>query len=572
MTNFEKKSKLRLLFLSFGFLFFFSALLFSYSTDSARSQDQDLAFDALQLRENLQGKITLRVESDGEAHYINPDDLSLHSLGRPADAFQIMRNQGLGISNQDIAKIQPSLDYLSGKDTDGDGLPDDFERAIGTDPYNQDTSGNGYSDWDELKHGYDPLKKEGRLLLDEEFSKSQAGKILLQVEQNGEAWYVNPENNKRYFLGRPADAFEIMRNLGLGISEEDFERLNKQEEDWFCGEYFLDERDGKKYSTVKIGSQCWLAENLNIGEKINSNENQGAECESIEKYCYDNNSEHCDIYGGIYQWEQAMCGSVEERAKGICPEGWHIPSDDDFNELEMTLGMDLSDPEKREAKTWRGKNEGSALAGNHNIWSDVPSTLFLADVELKLDERFGESGFDALPAGIFNHNRNFVSIEKGASWWTSSKDGEEAIYRSLRVDYTNIGRFSQDYSRGYSVRCVKDIDDSDVNRIEKINKENRDLRRLSQVRQTQTALEMYYVEHASYPESLEEILDYISFIPSNPTSAYGSPCSPDQEYDYTQKDNGDSYVLEFCLEIGPEESDFGFGMHCAGPDGIVSCD
>ncbi len=176
--------------------------------------------------DNLRGRIVLKVEDGGKAYYIDPENPRMIFLGRPADAFQVMRQEGLGISSQDLAKIPVSLDYLSGKDSDGDGLPDDLERALGTDPYNTDTSGNGYCDWTEIKHGYDPLKKEGRLPLDEDFSLRQAGRILLQVEDRGEAWYVNPDNNRRHFLGRPADAFELMRNLGLGISNQDFDRLS----------------------------------------------------------------------------------------------------------------------------------------------------------------------------------------------------------------------------------------------------------------------------------------------------------------------------------------------------------
>ncbi len=185
----------------------------------------DLSDEVRDMRLRLEGRILLQVEEDGQVYYITPDDLSLHFLGRPADAFEIMRGEGVGISNEDILKIPASLDYLRGEDSDGDGLPDDFERAFGTDPYNPDTDGDGYTDKEEIKHGYDPLGP-GKLPLDENFAQAQAGRILLQVERNGEAWYVNPENNHRYFLGRPADAFEIMRNLGLGISNQDFNKLD----------------------------------------------------------------------------------------------------------------------------------------------------------------------------------------------------------------------------------------------------------------------------------------------------------------------------------------------------------
>ena len=72
--------------------------------------------------------------------------------------------------------------------------------------------------------GYNP-SGSGNLNIDNDFSENQKGKILLQVEGNGEAWYVSPMDGRRYFLGRPSDAFEIMRSLGLGISNDDFDNL-----------------------------------------------------------------------------------------------------------------------------------------------------------------------------------------------------------------------------------------------------------------------------------------------------------------------------------------------------------
>lgn len=143
-------------------------------------------------------------------------------LGRPIDAWQILRDQGIGITN-----LNPiSLDNLSGDDADADGLPNSLEIAINTNPLNPDTDQDGFDDRTELLNGYNPNGSE-KIIFDNAFANSHKGKIFLQVESHGEAWYVNPANGKRYFLGRPADAFRIMSSLGLGISNTDFNNLQK---------------------------------------------------------------------------------------------------------------------------------------------------------------------------------------------------------------------------------------------------------------------------------------------------------------------------------------------------------
>ncbi len=115
---------------------------------------------------HLSGRILLQVEEHGEAWYLNPTDSKRYYLGRPEDAFLLMSSLGLGVSNQDLAQFRQSL-------------------------------------------------APSRL----------AGRILLQVEANGEAYYVNPLDLKLYFLGRPADAFALMRNFGLGISNANLAKI-----------------------------------------------------------------------------------------------------------------------------------------------------------------------------------------------------------------------------------------------------------------------------------------------------------------------------------------------------------
>ncbi len=179
---------------------------------------QFLLFSNISYAKQLKGRIVLTPEKQGEAWYISPKDQKRYYLGRPSDALEIMSQKGVGISNKNLYKIQPAVSYVNGQDSDGEGLADAFEEAVGTNINRQDTSGNGYNDKTEIKNGYNPLKKTGRFPNDQEFAKKQQGKILLQVEKNGEAWYVNPEDNLRYFLSRPKDAFQIMKNLSLGIT------------------------------------------------------------------------------------------------------------------------------------------------------------------------------------------------------------------------------------------------------------------------------------------------------------------------------------------------------------------
>lgn len=137
------------------------------------------------LYHQLKGKIILKVEENGEAYYVSPNKKAMHFLSRPLIAFYIMREQGIGITNENLEKIPVADNYCP-----------------------------NYSPNCDKPQKYNKF-----------FTDNQKGKIFLQVENNGEAWYVNPEDGKRYFLGRPADAFQVMRNLGLGISNSDFEKL-----------------------------------------------------------------------------------------------------------------------------------------------------------------------------------------------------------------------------------------------------------------------------------------------------------------------------------------------------------
>ncbi|MDP2990463.1 MAG: FISUMP domain-containing protein, partial [Kiritimatiellota bacterium] len=110
-----------------------------------------------------------------------------------------------------------------------------------------------------------------------------------------------------------------------------------------CGDSIQDS-DGNSYGTVAIGSQCWMTSNLNVGTKITSCTNgyvgvcttggdtvKNQTNNSVtEKYCYGDNTANCTTYGGLYQWNEAMSYSAVEGSRGICPSGWHIPTDAQF--------------------------------------------------------------------------------------------------------------------------------------------------------------------------------------------------------------------------------------------------
>jgi len=176
------------------------------------------------LAQNLSGRIVLQIESKGEAWYINPENLKRYYLGRPNDAFNVMHNLGIGITDNNLEKIAIGLQNYNGEDRDNDGLPDNLENSLGTNPLQTDSDNDGYDDFTEIYNNYNPTNNS-KLNIDNNFIRKNAGKIFLQVEKNGEAWYVDPITLKRYYLGRPDDAFNIMRELGLGISNDDILKI-----------------------------------------------------------------------------------------------------------------------------------------------------------------------------------------------------------------------------------------------------------------------------------------------------------------------------------------------------------
>jgi len=173
------------------------------------------------------GNIVIQTESKGEAWYINPQDKNKYYLGRPHQAFVIMRKLSIGVSNKNLENIPVGLikgQLIQDKDQDEDGLSDRMEKGLFTKLDQKDSDNDGFSDYQEIENGYSPLRT-GKINIDKKLISNLSGRILLQTENNGEAWYLNPIDSKRYYLGRPEEAFAIMQQLSLGITNLDLNQI-----------------------------------------------------------------------------------------------------------------------------------------------------------------------------------------------------------------------------------------------------------------------------------------------------------------------------------------------------------
>ncbi|MEM9549033.1 MAG: FISUMP domain-containing protein [Bacteroidota bacterium] len=213
--------------------------------------------------------------------------------------------------------------------------------------------------------------------------------------------------------------------------------------DWTCGDPL--DYLGQSYATVQIGNQCWMAENLNVGTMINGSTSQSDNA-IIEKYCYENDTINCETYGGLYQWNEMLQYITNESSQGICPEGWHLPSDSEIKSLEIQLGMSQAEADQA---SWRGEYVGSKLAGEDNLWIDGP---------LENNAYFGTSGFNVIPGGLRFIDGTFGTVNAIGIFWSSTENGDDnAWYRLIYRHRTSVARSATNLkNQGISVRCVQD--------------------------------------------------------------------------------------------------------------------
>ncbi len=215
-----------------------------------------------------------------------------------------------------------------------------------------------------------------------------------------------------------------------------------------CGSDLLYE--GQSYATVLIGTQCWMAENLNVGTKINSTQSgyQQTNNGTIEKYCYNNDEANCAIYGGLYEWPEAMQYVTTEGAQGICPEGWHIATDNEWKILEGAVDSQypVGDPEW-DGTGFRGYDAGGNLKEAGTSHWDSPNT-----------GATNSSGFTGLPEGYRTYyDGSFYSLGRYGYFWSSSQYSTALAWlRYLGYNYASVYRIFTNKALGYSVRCLQD--------------------------------------------------------------------------------------------------------------------
>ncbi len=205
--------------------------------------------------------------------------------------------------------------------------------------------------------------------------------------------------------------------------------INYQLSIFTCGDTLIDIRDSLRYPTADINGQCWMAANLNYGSTIASSQMQRDNCVN-EKYCYNDNPANCTSYGGLYQWNEMMRHFTDEAEQGLCPPGWHIPTEADWNTL-FTFYI------------------SNGFAGSALKYS-------------------GFSGFNALLDGIRFHNAvwKFSSgdpILNSSIFWSSTIHGATKAWAHGINDVVADREFTPSVSfypalrsNAFLVRCIKD--------------------------------------------------------------------------------------------------------------------
>jgi uncharacterized protein (TIGR02145 family) len=206
-----------------------------------------------------------------------------------------------------------------------------------------------------------------------------------------------------------------------------------------CGDPFVDERDGKSYNTVQIYDRCWMAENLNYGTLSTGGQYNDSE---VQKACYYGNETYCDEYGAFYTWYEVMNWTTTEGGQGICPEGWHIPTDSEIYQMENFLDPTINNPG---ATSWRGSTIANQLKETGTTHWNGGNTAAT-----------NSSGFTLLGTGYRSYNNSYYNLKNATQMWSSTDAGSYAFYREFSYSSSLSYRSTIPKNFYFSVRCIKD--------------------------------------------------------------------------------------------------------------------
>jgi uncharacterized protein (TIGR02145 family) len=205
--------------------------------------------------------------------------------------------------------------------------------------------------------------------------------------------------------------------------------------------------DGNIYNTVKIGNQWWMAENLNVqhyrnGDSISYRGDAYERTLDSAKWVNSDMGAYCKgridyLYNGYTVLDQ----------RNIAPDGWHIPTDDEWKQLEILIGLSKNDVDQ---VNWRGNNEANKLRlHSTKYWANSPNQYDIWGAN--------DSGFNALPNGcLMFYGKYSSSLDEMGFWWSSTLADNQLWYRYLDKNKGGVFRYVGPMTYGFSIRCVKD--------------------------------------------------------------------------------------------------------------------
>ncbi|MBU6192910.1 MAG: hypothetical protein KGQ39_07010 [Bacteroidetes bacterium] len=259
--------------------------------------------------------------------------------------------------------------------------------------------------------------------------RSESGRTIVPAKVSGDYLQVLPGRDKQIEW----DAYAELGDFS-GVLYAEFSLIVKKLE---CGQAIARDIDGNTYQTVKIGNQCWTQSNLKVSKYRNGDNiptglsNAVWQNTTSGAYAiYNNDPVNDGLYGKLYN-HYAVTDS-----RGLCPTGWHVPSDEEWTTLENFLGG---------SEVAGGKLKSTAMQPTPGGWNspNVGAT--------------NSSGFTAPPGGLRYSSGDFNLMTVNGCWWSSSVSSASSAWnRTLYYGTSNISRFNNGRTFGFSVRCCRD--------------------------------------------------------------------------------------------------------------------